>query len=123
MKIETIKSQINKSNGLMRPNLFLTTVTNPRCLIGDSRTTDLLCSSATLPGKMITVQPHRRFGYGTEDRRVTGAIMPDLSCTFFDAKKRFRAKLLAHRLQTPSFHLLEHQSLNLFVVDNTGRPQ
>jgi len=83
MNIEKIKSQINKSNGLMRPNLFLTTITNPRCLTGDSRTTSLLCSSATLPGKMIVVQPHRRFGYGTEDRRVTGAIMPDLSCTFF----------------------------------------
>ena len=83
MNIETIKSKINKSNGLMRPNLFLTTVTNPRCMITDQRSTDLLCSSATLPGKMITVQPHRRFGYGTEDRRVTGAIMPDLSLTFF----------------------------------------
>ena len=57
---------------------FLNTIVDNKEVV-----TKLLCSSATLPGKMVTVQQHRRLGYGTEDRRITGAVMPDVTLTFF----------------------------------------
>ena len=81
--VQNLKSKISSSNGVMRPNLFLAQVTNPNCLAGNQAASNFLCSSATLPGKMITVQQHRRLGYGTEDRRITGAIMPDVTLTFY----------------------------------------
>jgi hypothetical protein len=81
--VQELKSKINSSKGVMRPNLFLAQVTNPICLAGDQAVSNFLCSSATLPGKMITIQQHKRLGYGTEDRRVTGAIMPDVTLTFY----------------------------------------
>jgi hypothetical protein len=81
--VQNIKSKIATAQGVMRPNLFLAQVTNPPCLAGNQAASNFLCSSATLPGKMITVQQHRRLGYGTEDRRVTGAIMPDVTLTFY----------------------------------------
>lgn len=82
--IQRLKSQIHSNNGLMRPNLFLVRITNPPCVeINTEVGSQLLCSSATLPGKMLTVQPHRRLGYGPEDRRVTNAVMPDVTLTFF----------------------------------------
>ena len=82
--VQKLKSQITESNGLMRPNLFLAQITNPQCIVDNKEAvTKLLCSSATLPGKMVTVQQHRRLGYGTEDRRITGAVMPDVTLTFF----------------------------------------
>jgi hypothetical protein len=81
--VQNLKSKISSSNGVMRPNLFLAQVTNPPCLAGNQAASNFLCSSATLPGKMITIQQHKRLGYGTEDRRVTGAIMPDVTLTFY----------------------------------------
>ena len=82
--VQKLKSQITESNGLMRPNLFLVQCTNPLCIVENrDEPSRFLVSSATLPGKMITVQPHRRLGYGTEDRRITGAVMPDVTLTFF----------------------------------------
>jgi hypothetical protein len=81
--VQNIKSKISNSQGVMRPNLFLAQVTNPPCLAGQTASSNFLCSSATLPGKMVTVQQHKRLGYGTEDRRVVGAIMPDVTLTFY----------------------------------------
>jgi len=81
--VQELKSKISSSNGVMRPNLFLAQVTNPPCMATATGASNFLCSSATLPGKMITIQQHKRLGYGTEDRRVTGAIMPDVTLTFY----------------------------------------
>ncbi len=82
--VQNLKSQIAASNGLMRPNLFLAQITNPLCVTANREVgSRLLCSSANLPGKMVTVQPHRRLGYGPEDRRITNAVMPDVTLTFF----------------------------------------
>ena len=63
--VQNIKSKISNSQGVMRPNLFLAQVTNPPCLAGQTASSNFLCSSATLPGKMVTVQQHKRLGYGT----------------------------------------------------------
>ena len=82
--VQKLKSQISETNGLMRPNLFLVQCTNPLCIVENrDEPSKFLVSSATLPGKMVTVQQHRRLGYGTEDRRITGAVMPDVTLTFF----------------------------------------
>ena len=82
--VQRLKSQISETNGLMRPNLFLVQCTNPLCIVENTNEpSKFLVSSATLPGKMVTVQQHRRLGYGTEDRRITGAVMPDVTLTFF----------------------------------------
>ena len=77
-----IRSDINSMGGLARPPLFLATVNPPRALVG-AGPQPLLCSSATLPGKQIIPVDHKRLGYGTLDRRVSGAVNPDVSLTFF----------------------------------------
>ena len=73
-----IRSDINSLGGLARPPLFLATVNPPRSLVG-AGPQPLLCSSATLPGKQIIPVDHKRLGYGTLDRRVSGAVNPDVS--------------------------------------------
>ena len=80
--VAKLRSDLNTMGGLARPPLFLTTVLPPRALISEGPQ-PLLCSSATLPGKQIIPVDHKRLGYGTLDRRVSGAVMPDVSLTFF----------------------------------------
>ena len=54
--VQRLKSQITETNGLMRPNLFLVQCTNPLCITENrDEPSKFLVSSATLPGKMITV--------------------------------------------------------------------
>ena len=80
--INNINSAIGAMGGLARAPLFLATINPPKALAGAGAQA-LLCNSANLPGKQVTTHDHRRLGYGTIDRRVMGAVMPDVSLTFF----------------------------------------
>ena len=103
--------------GLARPPLFLTTVLPPRALISEGPQ-PLLCSSATLPGKQIIPVDHKRLGYGTLDRRVSGAVMPDVSLTFFVGTNgeplTYFNKWLDNIFYTDARHSILDLDLNIF---------
>ena len=83
--VSKLNAVMQQSDGLVQPTLFLAQVQSPSALGGgaDDRPQNFLCNSANLPGKNIIVQDHKRFGYGSPDRRVTGATFPEVTLTFF----------------------------------------
>ena len=83
--VSKLNAVMQQSGGLVQPTLFVAQVQSPSALGGgaDDRPQNFLCNSANLPGKNILVQEHKRFGYGSPDRRVTGATFPEVTLTFF----------------------------------------
>ena len=83
--VSKLNASMQKSGGLVQPTLFLAQIQSPPALGGgaDDRPQNFLCNSANLPGKNIIVQEHKRFGYGSPDRRVTSATFPEITLTFF----------------------------------------
>lgn len=104
-------SNINTVNGLHKPSLYIVNISQPKWK-GDqaadtfgmaadfgtgpggiSQRSDLggaatplipfIASSVNLPGKNIVTAEDVRFGYGTIDRKVTGATNSDVAITFF----------------------------------------
>jgi len=89
MKIEEFKAAIGKDRGLARPNLWRIYLPNASSLgiadpfaERDSKTLDLMCNAAQLPGRQITTN-ERMYGMKSE-KMPYGYIVDDVSLTFYD---------------------------------------
>ena len=83
--IQDFASEINKKNGLMRPNKFSLTMAPPTCFkSGDEnfRTLEFWCESTTLPGNMIAAYDYKRYGYGPIEKRPHQSMFQPLQTIF-----------------------------------------
>ena len=76
--IDDFKSEVGKAGGFAINNLFRVFLPP---LKGDSRTMDVLCKAASLPGRQIQSQEHV---IGLVNRKLAnGYIVEDVSLTFY----------------------------------------
>lgn len=89
MRVEDFKAAIGKGRGLARPNLWKIRLPSASTLgiadpfaERDSRTLDLMCNAAQIPGRQITTN-ERMYGMKSE-KMPYGYVVDDVSLTFYD---------------------------------------
>jgi hypothetical protein len=133
--VDTLKSTISQHGGLARPNNFL--VELPPLGGISSRQMNVLCRSASLPGKQILTHDKRvgmefekiAYGYAVEDVSLTFLMLNDYSAReYFDAwrelilnedaqtvnyKKDYAKRIVIHQLANSIPSIFASASINV----------
>ena len=138
--VDQLKSRITQRGGIARPNRFL--IELPPLAGVTSEEMNILCRSATLPGKQILTGDRRigmelervSYGYAVQDVTMSFLMLKDYSIKkYFDAwigqqinedahtasyKKSYQKKIVIHQLEeaVPSFHLGANFSVGPFNI-------